>query len=52
MSSFESETKSNRSKNNSTKKEERNKFDMKKMAFYNPELISKRKVIINTSTSK
>ena len=52
MSSFESETKSNRSKNNSTKKEGRKKFDMKKMAFYNPELISKRKVIINTSTSK
>ena len=53
MSSLESETKSGSlSKNNTTKKEERKNFDMRKMAFYNPELISKRKVIINTSTSK
>jgi hypothetical protein len=33
-------------------KEEKKQFDMKKMPFYNPELLSKRKVIINTSTSK
>jgi hypothetical protein len=33
-------------------KEEKKKFDVKKMSFYNPELLSKRKVIINTSTSK
>ena len=57
MSYTESEKKSNsdleiNKKNNSSKKEERKNFDMKKMAFYNPELISKRKVIINTSTSK
>ena len=57
MSSTESENKYNsglasRTKNSSSKKEERKNFDLKKLAFYNPELISKRKVIINTSTSK
>ncbi len=41
-----------RSKNSSPKKDKKKKFDMKNMPFYNPELISKRKVIINTSTSK
>ena len=39
-------------KNNSSKKEEKKNFSMEKKTFYNPELISKRKVIINTSTSK
>ena len=39
-------------KNNSSKKEEKKNFSMEKKPFYNPELISKRKVIINTSTSK
>ena len=55
MSSMESDTKSGSgqvTKNKTTQKEERKNFDMKKMSFYNPELISKRKVIINTSTSK
>ena len=55
MSSLESETKSGSgslTKNNTTKREEAKNFDMRRMAFYNPELISKRKVIINTSTSK
>ena len=55
MSSLESETKSgsgSMTKNNETKREESKNFDMRKMAFYNPELITKRKVIINTSTSK
>ena len=57
MSSNESDNKSvSRSgleeKDNSSKKEETKNFSMKKMPFYNPELISKRKVIINTSTSK
>ena len=52
MSSIESDAKSSGTKNNSQKKEERKNFDMKKMSFYNPELLSKRKVIINTSTSK
>ena len=57
MSSNESDNKSvSRSglgtKDNSSKKEETKNFNMKKMPFYNPELISKRKVIINTSTSK
>ena len=32
--------------------EEKKTFDIKKQPFYNPELLSKRKVIINTSTSK
>jgi len=41
-----------KSKNSLSKKGKRKKFDMKNMPFYNPELISKRKVIINTSTSK
>jgi hypothetical protein len=36
----------------SIKKEEKRHFDIKKLSYYNPELISKRKVIINTSTSK
>lgn len=41
-----------RSKKSSPKKDKKKKFDIKNMPFYNPELISKRKVIINTSTSK
>ena len=41
-----------RSKDSSPKKDKKKKFDIKNMPFYNPELISKRKVIINTSTSK
>ena len=41
-----------KSMNSSSKKGKRKKFDIKNMPFYNPELISKRKVIINTSTSK
>ena len=49
MSSIESDTRSGSGKKNTS---ERKHFNMKKMAFYNPELISKRKVIINTSTSK
>ena len=57
MSSNESDNKSVThsglgTKDNSSKKEETKNFNMKKMPFYNPELISKRKVIINTSTSK
>ena len=57
MSSLESEKKSKsglgtKSKNSLNEKEERKNFDIKNLAFYNPELISKRKVIINTSTSK
>ena len=57
MATNESESKSasgsgSETKNNSTAKEEKNNNYMKKLAFYNPELISKRKVIINTSTSK
>ena len=54
MSSM-SQSKSNsgqRSMNSSPKKDKKKKFDIKNMPFYNPELISKRKVIINTSTSK
>ena len=39
-------------KNNESKREETKNFDMKSMPFYNPELVTKRKVIINTSTSK
>ena len=53
--SSKSQTNSNsgsRSKNSSPKKDKKKKFDIKNMPFYNPELISKRKVIINTSTSK
>ena len=57
MSSKESDNKSLSysglgAKTNTSKKEETKNFNMKKMPFYNPELISKRKVIINTSTSK
>ena len=57
MSSNESDNKSLsrsrlKTKINSSKKEETKNITMRKMAFYNPELISKRKVIINTSTSK
>lgn len=55
MSSLESETKSGiraETKNNTSRKEETKNIDMKKVSFYNPELLSKRKVIINTSTSK
>ena len=57
MSSNESDNKSVThsglgTKDNSSKKEERKYFSIKKTPFYNPELISKRKVIINTSTSK
>ena len=57
MSSIEDESRSRSGSGSGTgtkysKKKEKKKFDMKKMAFYNPELISKRKVIINTSTSK
>ena len=49
---MESEIKSYGSRKSSPKKEETKNFDIKKMPFYNPELLSKRKVIINTSTSK
>ena len=49
MSSIESDTRSGSGKKNTS---ERKQFDMKKMSFYNPELLSKRKVIINNSTSK
>ena len=49
MSSNESDTKSGSGNNNTS---EGKHCNMKKMAFYNPELLSKRKVIINTSTSK
>ena len=49
MSSIESDTRSGSGKKNTS---ERKHFDMKKMSFYNPELLSKRKVIINNSTSK
>ena len=56
MSSIEYESKSasgtGSGSKNSQKKEKKKKFDMRKMAFYNPELETKRKVIINTSTSK
>lgn len=56
MSSKESDTKSIKggaeTKNNASPKGKKQSFDMKKMSFYNPELLSKRKVIINTSTSK
>ena len=57
MSSNESDNKSLsrsglKTKINSSKKEETKNITMRKMAFYNPELISKRKVIINTSISK
>ena len=53
MSSKESDIKSGSHSGLGTKnKEETKSFNMKKMPFYNPELLSKRKVIINTSTSK